>query len=1057
MIINHQDIRNTSTLDVLSQYVKLEKSGMHYKACCPFHGEKTPSFIVDTRKNNYVCYGCGASGDGVSFMMDHEGMSFPEALEHVAKVGGVEVEYQNRKLRGEWFKRQQEAKEERTRLQELMDKVVAWYCPWDEVAVEDYLKLEFAGRTFGVSTLRKFNTTIAFDGNELLEQARSESWSMDDLEALSLINRGQKGRYDYFRNRSLFPITDHRGKIVGWGGRKPKSDTNPKNPKYLNSKASLLYNKRELVYGLYQSRQGVRSSKEIILCEGYTDVMTLHDYGVDYAVATCGTALSAAQAQLIKRYTDNVIILRDGDEAGRKAARYDVRIFVQENIVPKVVLMPDGEDPDSFIRQYGRDGLLAYIEAESQDGILWSAMLDYSDDPFIKDKCMNHAGELISFLKSETLRNQYVAELGKAKRFGSVKRDLTNIITVAADARVTKKSPLTEKQQQDVIEYGVYEHHKRYFTGYNPDVIGQEISNFIIDSKMLIIGAQSSLRVVDILNEHNKQFTLILDSRAMTSFNDFKIETERMGNFLFFGDAKDFMRIRRKIYENTDDVFPLNTMGWNRKGFYVWGNGVSHGSEFVPVNEYGVVEVDDTKYFLPAFSKIGEQYQGDDGEDQYEFEKKFVYYGKQDCVDFRSWSQLMHEVHGHNGAMAVAYYCAALFYDIIFSKYQFFPLLNAFGPSGSGKTWLARSVMAMFGRGDQQDPFNLASGTPVAFKRRLAQVANAIIWFDEYSNDVDFKRIEALKGAYDGAGHQKGVATQDNRVVTTKIRSALMYIGQQQATKDIALQKRSITLNCSSGTNTLSRQRKSDQLKGYEKTGQLTQITQYLLEYRSQIEENFSLEYDQIKVQVQEIIADRECDVEDRIVNNYVIPVATLFVLSKAGIEFGFDIKDFLRFAINGIIDQSNTIQDEDELNVFWRIVQYMAERRDLKQIRHYEDFIVEERTTESFQNELNKKERSDSRVVHFDRSARLLYIRFSKIHPDYQERHKIQRGKSGLDLNALQYYLKQSPAYLGQKRNKKFDRGKNYSCWVFDMDQLSIELPLSIEVSSEELSSSGI
>lgn len=1051
MIKNAQQIRqSTDTLSILSEFIELAKKGSHYTALCPFHTEKTPSFVVDPRKNNYVCYGCGASGDGVSFLMDHEHLTFPEAIEHVAKVNHQEVEYENPKLRAEWIQRNKETAKRRESLQQVASAVQEWYyaLTWEGTDYRDDELVEFAGRTYRYATLRTFGNFYAPLGAELTRQTQFQH---DLLLELGLISNGQKGPYDYYRNRSMFPITDQQGRVRGWGGRKPKSDTNKKNPKYLNSAQSELYCKIELLYGLYQNRRGISRQDTAILVEGYTDVMTLHDLGIDYAVASCGTALSGAQVQLLKRYTDNVVILRDGDEAGQKAARYDVRLFVQQNIVPQVVILPKGEDPDSFGRRFGRDGLLAYIEAEAQDGILWTSMLDYDPDPFKLQKALDLAGQLISYLKSETLQSQYISALAKRDRFGSVKRELSKLVYDATETRLKTKSPLTQKQQEEVVNYGIYERGNRYFSGHNPEIQGQEVSNFVIDSKMLIIGASASQRVIDIRNEHGRQYSLILDSRALTSFNDFKFETERMGNFLFFGDAKDFMRIRRKIYENTADVFPLNTMGWNKSGFYVWGNGVSLDGGFLGVNEYGVVEVGDNKYFLPAFSKIGDQYQGDDGEDQYEFEKKFVFHGKQECIDIRTWSRLMYEVHGWNGAMAVAYICAALFYDIIFSKYQFFPLLNAFGPSGSGKTWLARSVMAMFGRGDQQDPFNLASGTPVAFKRRLAQVANAVIWFDEYSNDVDFRRIEALKGAYDGAGHQKGVATQDNRVVTTKIRSALMYIGQQQATKDIALLKRSITLNCKSGTNTLDRQRKSDELKRYEKTGQLTQLTQYLLEHRTLIQEKFADNFDTLKIHIHKELRERECHAEDRIVNNYTMPVAALSVLDEV-FDFGFDTMEFLQFCIESILAQSNSIQEEDELAIFWRMVQYMVETPGNNQIRHFQDILVQERTNESLQNELNSKDRSDSIHKDFGSMTRLLYLRFSRIHPEYQQLHQRQRNKSGLDLGALQYYLQQSPAYVGKKRNKKFNPHRSYTCYVFRMDELPIDLPLSLEMTSEEV-----
>ena len=326
-------------------------------------------------------------------------------------------------------------------------------------------------------------------------------------------------------------------------------------------------------------------------------------------------------------------------------------------------------------------------------------------------------------------------------------------------------------------------------------------------------------------------------------------------------------------------------------------------------------------------------------------------------------------------------------------------------------------------------------------------MSNAIIWFDEYSNDVDFRRVEALKGAYDGAGHERGIASQDNRTKTTKVKSAIVLSGQQQPTKDIALFKRVISLTCKNGRNTLEQQIRAKDLKSLEETGQLTQITQYLVQYRDLVVDKFSETFEKMRVAFNKELEEKELFIEDRIINNHLIPVSVVFILYKE-LDFGFGIEDFLRDTVQNIIEQSDAIYNEDELSIFWRIIEYLHDigLKDPRQgIHHKLDILIQEQTSETFQNELNKKERKDTIKKTYDVQKKLMYIRFSKIHPLYQERHQRQRGKNGLDLGALQYYLRASPAYQGQKRSKKFG-DKSYSCYVFDLDQLSVELPLTIE-----------
>lgn len=1057
MIKNADAIKAAASAhEIIREFVNLDKRGANYVGLCPFHKEKTPSFTVNPNRNTYKCFGCGESGDAIQFLIDYKGMTYPEALEHIARAGRVIVEYEQYTNREEFLQVSKERKQKQAVLKQVASQVQEWYWrnTWNHIATAGSEVYEFAGRAYTWETIRRFQLCYAPEGNQLLGAAQAMAWDTDQLVSIGVLSiyKERNALYDLYRERFLFPITDHMGNVIGWGGRKCTSDKNPRNPKYINSPDTDLYDKSEALYALAQNRNDIRQAGQAILVEGYTDVVTLAEYGFPTAVASCGTALTEQQAKLLKRYTEEVLIWRDGDDAGRKAAIRDVEILLKAGLAVKVALLPDGEDPDSFVRKYSRAEVETYLEEKAQDGLIWRTLLDWDDsDVFAKERAFNTAGELLASMESTTLRETYIRELTKKNRMGSVRKQLLDRIDHYEKKSLSRTKNFSEIQERSILEFGLYEKNNRYFVSSDAESEGFSVSNFIIRPIMLIIGAQASQRLVEIKNEYGKSYVINADATIFTSLTEFKKATERMGNFLFTGKPEFYERVKAKVYRESKDCFPISVMGWHREGFYTWGNGISLDGRFREVDEFGVVEYEGTRYFLPAFSRLQENIKSDDVEEEFEYEKKFAFYGDRDCISFDSWNRQMLDVHGWNGAMAVAFACAALFRDIIFQKFQFFPHLNMFGPSGSGKTFLARSVMALFGRSNQHDPFNLSSGTPVAFKRRLAQVSNGIIWFDEYSNDVDFRRVEALKGAYDGAGHERGLATQDNRTKTTKVKSGLMLSGQQQPTKDIALFKRVISLNCKSGNNTLERQQRAKKLKSIEETGQLTQVTQYLLQYRSQIEEHFSRSFEQLRVVFNKKLQDDGRVVEDRIVNNHLIPVAVVDVL-KTEVEFGFKYGEFLEWAYGNIIEQSDAIYNEDELSIFWRILEYLHSKgmADPKAgIHHKEDILIEEKVSETFQDELNSKNRKDSIVKDFRERRILIYIRFPRLHPEYQERHQRQRGKNGLDLGALQYYLRTSPAYLGQKRNKKFG-DKNYSCYVFDLEQLPIELPLTVEVEGE-------
>ncbi|MEZ5045287.1 MAG: DNA primase [Saprospiraceae bacterium] len=1053
MIKNVNEIKGANLLDIVSRYVELKKEGSHYSGLCPFHEEKTPSFKLDTNKQLYHCFGCQEGGNNpVQFLMDKEQLSFVEAAEEVARLSNIKVEYVSNSNRAQYLATNKIKQDQKKRLWETMSSVKNWYSSQLEEALEalqitddDYI-INCAGRTYQYRTLKTFQISYATADNQLAKN--KANFDQEALKELSVLKPSDSGLYDFFRDRLLFPITDHRGQVLAFGGRKPQNDTNKKNPKYLNSPESPIYKKSNVLYGIHQAKGSIHRQDHVWLVEGYTDVLTLHENDIKNVVATCGTALSEGQIALLKRYSKNVYILRDGDSAGLAAAQKDVDILIKNGCYPKIAILDQGDDPDSFLRKHKSTGFAYFVEEKLEDALIWRIMQEWDEKtPIKKESAFKLAGELIAHIESESLRSTYIKELCSKKRMGPVLKILKDHINYYQETLFKpNQSQLTQAQQKDVINFGIYSTQNRYYVANTINIEGIQISNFTIDPIYLIIGAHDSQRLIKIENEYGRSAILNIPAASFTTLNEFKKEVERMGNYLFTGKTTDFDRIKSKIYANTPECFPLNIMGWNKKGFYVWGNGISHKGQFTPIDENGIIEFEDTRYFLPAFSKMQDYIHSDDMEEQFEFEKKFCYHMKPKSIDFKSWVTQMIDVHGWNGAMGVAFAISSLFRDIIFPKFNFFPLLNCFGPSGSGKSFFARSLMALFGQSNRHDPFNLASGTPVAFKRKLAQAINAVVFFDEYSNSIDFRRVEALKGSYDGAGHEKGIKSNDHRTITTKIRSAIILAGQQQPTQDIALFKRVIALNFSSSRNSLEAQIKAKKLKEIEESGQLTQLTQYLLTMRDQIDQHFSGEFEVLRARFYRMLKSDGHEVEDRIINNHLIPLTIMYMIN-ARLEAGINIVQFEEWCYNNVIQQSESIFSEDELSIFWRILEYLHDKgiNDSKSgIHHYQDLIVEEKAHERYQNEADKKDRKDSLLKTYEQKTTLLYIRFSRIHPEYQDRHQKQRGKAGLDLQALQYYLRASAAYEGQKRAKKFG-DKAYSCYVFKMEELAIELPLSI------------
>ena len=337
------EIRASSNIvDIIGEYVDLKRTGSSYKGLCPFHNEKTPSFTVDDKKQLFHCFGCGVGGDVVSFIMQKEGLSYPESLEYLAQKAGIRMEYSSN------YQPNPRNKE----LYEINKDIMMFYYKnllTNKEAI-NYLK----NRGLSGKIVNRFMLGFAKNSwQDLCDYVEYRGYDKKDLEDIGLIKKSSKGNYyDKYRNRVIFPIINHYGNVIGFGGRSIGDEM----PKYLNSPESDIFKKRFNLYGLniYKKQKG----NDIILVEGYMDVIALNNYGIDYTVASLGTALTLEQAKLIKRYADNVYICYDRDDAGINATNKAIEIFLEAEVKPKVITLEEGLDPDDFIKEYGKETFL---------------------------------------------------------------------------------------------------------------------------------------------------------------------------------------------------------------------------------------------------------------------------------------------------------------------------------------------------------------------------------------------------------------------------------------------------------------------------------------------------------------------------------------------------------------------------------------------------------------------------------------------------------------------------------------------------------------------------
>src|SRR5512135_2344016 len=334
-------------VDVIDRRVPLKKAGQNYQACCPFHSEKTPSFTVSPTKQFYHCFGCGAHGTALGFLMEYEHMSFPDAVAALAQDVGLPVPESGEPNRPKpppalWDALEQAAQFYKKQLRQTPRAI-------------DYLKRR--GLTGAIAA--RYGIGYASDGSPLKQVFHD--YAADALAASGLVIDGERGRYDRFRDRIMFPIRNVKGQIVGFGGRVLDQGE----PKYLNSPETPLFHKGSEIYGLFEARGAIKAAGRAIVVEGYMDVVALAQHGVEFAVATLGTATTPIHARTLLRHTDRLIYAFDGDNAGRKAAwraLENTLEALQDGKEVDFLFLPEGEDPDSYIRTHGRDAFLQLLD-----------------------------------------------------------------------------------------------------------------------------------------------------------------------------------------------------------------------------------------------------------------------------------------------------------------------------------------------------------------------------------------------------------------------------------------------------------------------------------------------------------------------------------------------------------------------------------------------------------------------------------------------------------------------------------------------------------------------
>lgn len=397
--------------DVVGEFVALKKRGANMLGLCPFHNEKTPSFNVNPARNIYKCFGCGKAGGPIQFLIDYQQLTYPDALRYLAKKYSIEIE--------EEFQNEEDKKKEQEKHNLTESIYIAssyaqkFFSNYMQNTDEGKIGLAyFKERGFLKTTIEKFQLGFAPDERDAFTQhALKNGYNLDVLKKAGLTSSKENSTNDFFRNRVMFPIHNMTGKVVGFGGRIMVKDE--KAPKYVNTPESEVYQKSKILYGAFFAKNEIRKKDECLLVEGYTDVISLHQSGIENAVASSGTALTQEQIRLVKRITPNITMLYDGDAAGIKAALRGTDLILEEGMNVRIVILPDSEDPDSYVKKVGSENFLLYVKQNKKDLILFKTSLFASEaknDPIKKSELIRDIIDSVARIPDPIQRSVYVKE-----------------------------------------------------------------------------------------------------------------------------------------------------------------------------------------------------------------------------------------------------------------------------------------------------------------------------------------------------------------------------------------------------------------------------------------------------------------------------------------------------------------------------------------------------------------------------------------------------------------------------------------------------------------------
>jgi len=998
-------INDLSILEVANKVgLELKQKGVNYQACCPIHNEKTPSFVVSPAKNIFKCFGCQAWGGPVQLVMQMEKKEWLEAVKHLAKLFHIDIPKDH--LSHE-------------QIQEFKQRETLFTAT--ENAQKFFLKnltgkpLEYVQNRWKSEVIEQWG--IGFAGDEwqgLVDYAKNNAVKQDLLMEAGLISTKDNRTYDFFKGRITFPIHNQYGRIVGFTARAMGDAA----PKYLNSKDSVAFLKKQTLFGLFFAFKAIRAKGFAYLVEGAPDVIKMHFCSADNTVAPLGTALTQEHLKELFRFCKRLTFVIETDKAGIAAVIRNAKAAVEIGFDVSVLALPEQyrmkegtivdynplegldyykdmervkHDADSYFKHAKH--FASYSKDHTFDFIMWYSQRTLNDsDPNVKNEAVNNICELISYKEDKGDVYKYLHELTQFIKPRKMWDEKVSQFKNERDKKEVEKRKPKNLDEDHLKKYGFWE--EKNSVHFNTKNGPQKGANFTLEPLFHVASVINSKRLYIIKNEYSYEQIIELKQDEIINLSKFKVRVESLGNFLWYLGESELSKYKSWLYEKTDTCYEITQMGWQKDGFWAWGNG-AFLDKFIPTDRNGIVRVNDKNYYLPAVSSVWEKEQA-----LFQFERKFIHLDKS-TISLGDYSVQLIKVFGNNAIIGLCFMFATIYRDIIFRITKFFPILNLFGPKGAGKSALGHSLTTFFVFNNI--PPNLSNATIPALADVVSQSSNAVVHIDEYKNSIEYEKIEFLKGLWDGAGRTRMNMDRDKKRETTTVDCGIALSGQEMPTIDIALFSRLIFITFHKTEYTESEKADFNKLRDVEKKG-LTHLTNQLIACRKYVDDDFIKNYNACTGDIQDTL--KAEIIEDRLFRNWLILLAT-FKTIQDYIQVPFTYNELLNICVDGIRRQNGETKRNNELSNFWSIFEYLVKDGLLE---HGVDFHVRFKT----------KLKTTKIDVEFKQAKKVIIINHTKIFQLYRKHGKVASEKI-LPIPTLQYYLQNSKEFLGMLKSVAF------------------------------------